>query len=147
MLGPCTGPDGNPLTAEAQKAWTATQGLSILVVPESPETTPDIVDEQSVFQILLAERAAREAGVLKPGCVGQVYGTQVAKQVSSLYPHFRCLAWGQLNALFTNQVSLLTSETSRFSWCSAYFHAVLTLLSTFVGTVASLMILGFYSDE
>jgi len=101
---PTTGPDGNPLTAEAQKAWTATQGLSILVVPESPETTPDIVDEQSVFQILLAERAAREAGVLKPGCVGQVYGTQVAKQVSSLYPHFRCLAWGQLNALFTNQI-------------------------------------------
>jgi len=34
----------------------------------------------------------------------QVYGHEVAKQVQRLYPQFRCLAWGQLNALFTNQL-------------------------------------------
>eukprot|EP00959_Pyramimonas_sp_CCMP1952_P079385 1659208-Pyramimonas_sp.AAC.2 len=48
--------------------------FSFLVVPEVREdsSTRDIVDEQSVFQLLLAERAVREAGIKQAGFVGQV---------------------------------------------------------------------------
>lgn len=155
--------------------------FSVLVLPEQEsirDEDHDIVDEMSVFQLLMAHRAAKESGVEKAALVGQVftrpsatsvltkeglnqenvcsdrrdfdvttspnrplnrptlcekscvtpealiqmprlyltrcagtrtprtqvYGQEVAKQVQRLYPQFRCLAWGQLNALFTNQL-------------------------------------------
>jgi hypothetical protein len=95
--------------AAAAAAALGPPSFSVLVLPEQEscrdeDADSSDVDEMSVFQLLLAHRAARESGVEKAALVGQVYGQEVAKQVQRLYPQFRCLAWGQLNALFTNQL-------------------------------------------
>jgi hypothetical protein len=57
-------------------AATEKPSFSVLVLPEQEsirDEDHDIVDEMSVFQLLLAHRAARECGVDKAALVGQVF--------------------------------------------------------------------------